>query len=77
MDVTPINNETGNSLDAQRERGGVDFWNAEMNINPANIGSVSVLKLAATQALYGLQKQMGSFWLLPKRESQKREFELP
>ena len=68
----PINNETGNSLDSQREREGVDFWNAEMDINSENIASVSVLKVAATQALNGLQEQMGSFWLLPKRESQKR-----
>ena len=61
----PINNETGNSLDSQREREGVDFWNAEIEINSENIASVSVLKVAATEALYGLQDQMGSFWLPP------------
>lgn len=69
----PINNETGNSLDTQREREGVDFWNAEMDINPENIASVSVLKVAATEALHGLQEQMGVILITAiKGKSKKR-----
>jgi hypothetical protein len=44
VDGTPIDNETGNSLNAETGRGGVDFGNAAMDINPSSIASVSILK---------------------------------
>jgi hypothetical protein len=44
VDGTPIDNETGNSLNAETGRGGVDFGNAAMDINPSSIASVSLLK---------------------------------
>ena len=51
VDGTPIDNTTGNSLSMQTGRGGVDFGNAAMDINPSDIASVSVLKGAAASAL--------------------------
>tara|TARA_S200000501_G_scaffold356355_1_gene378974 strand:- start:11658 stop:11795 length:138 start_codon:yes stop_codon:yes gene_type:complete len=44
-----------------------------MDINPENIASVSVLKVAATEALHGLQEQMGVILITAiKGKSKKR-----
>ena len=40
VDGTPIDNSTGNSTSMQTGRGGVDFGNAAMDINPSDIESV-------------------------------------
>ena len=52
VDGTPIDNETGNSLDAVPGRGVVAFGNAAMDINPSDIASVTVLTVATASALY-------------------------
>ena len=52
VDGTPIDNSTGNSLDIQTGRGGVDFDNAVTDINPSDIESVSVLKGAGFSPLW-------------------------
>ena len=44
----------------QTGRGGVDFGNAAMDINPSDIASVSVLKGAAASALYGSRASNGN-----------------
>ena len=41
VDGTPIDNETGNSRNTVTGRGGVDFGNAAMDINPARNGAAS------------------------------------
>ncbi|MGB0274459.1 MAG: SusC/RagA family TonB-linked outer membrane protein [Flavobacteriaceae bacterium] len=71
VDGTPIDNETGNSLDAVTGRGGVDFGNAAMDINPSDIASVSVLKGAAASALYGSRGANGVVLITTKKGKSK------
>ena len=72
VDGTPIDNETGNSLDAETGRGGVDFGNAAMDINPSDIASVSVLKGAAASALYGSRGANGVILITTKKGKVKK-----
>lgn len=74
VDGTPIDNETGNSDDMNEGRGGVDFGNAAMDINPDDISSVSVLKGAAASALYGSRAQNGVI-LITTKKGQARQTE--
>ena len=71
VDGTPIDNSTGNSTDMQTGRGGVDFGNAAMDINPADIASVSVLKGAAASALYGSRGANGVILITSKKGKKK------
>ena len=71
VDGTPIDNSTGNSTDMQTGRGGVDFGNAAMDINPADIASVSVLKGAAASALYGSRGANGVILITTKKGKKK------
>ena len=52
VDGTPISNDITNTTDQQTGRGGYDFGNAAMDVNPEDIASISVLKGAAATALY-------------------------
>jgi TonB-linked SusC/RagA family outer membrane protein len=67
IDGTPIDNETGNNGSTLRGGGGVDFGNAAMDINPADIASVSVLKGAAASALYGSRASNGVILITTKK----------
>ena len=67
VDGTPIDNSTGNSDDNNTGRGGVDFGNAAMDINPNDIESVSVLKGAAASALYGSRASNGVILITTKK----------
>ena len=67
VDGTPIDNSTGNSSDNNAGRGGVDFGNAAMDINPEDIASVSVLKGAAASALYGSRASNGVILITTKK----------
>ena len=71
IDGTPIDNETGNSRNTQTGRGGVDFGNAAMDINPADIASVSILKGAAASALYGSRGANGVVLITTKKGKAK------
>ena len=71
VDGTPIDNETGNSTSAETGRGGVDFGNAAMDINPSSIASVSVLKGAAASALYGSRGANGVILITTKKGKSK------
>ena len=71
VDGTPIDNETGNSRDTVTGRGGVDFGNAAMDINPNDIASVSVLKGAAASALYGSRASNGVILITTKKGKAK------
>ena len=71
IDGTPIDNETGNSADNNSGRGGVDFGNAAMDINPNDIESVSVLKGAAASALYGSRASNGVILITTKKGKAK------
>ena len=59
VDGMPISNSTGNSSDIARGRGGYDYGNAAMDINPEDIENISVLKGAAATALYGSRASNG------------------
>lgn len=67
IDGTPIDNETGNNGSTLTGRGGVDFGNAAMDINPEDIASVSVLKGAAASALYGSRASNGVILITTKK----------
>jgi TonB-linked SusC/RagA family outer membrane protein len=71
VDGTPIDNATGNSSSTVTGRGGVDFGNAAMDINPNDIASVSVLKGAAASALYGSRASNGVILITTKKGKAK------
>ncbi len=69
VDGTPISNfSTGAS-----QWGGADFGNAAMDIDPANIESITVLKGGAASALYGQYAANGVILITTKDRSNKSE----
>ena len=66
VDGMPISNSTGNSSDIARGRGGYDYGNAAMDINPEDIEKISVLKGAAATALYGSRASNGVILITTK-----------
>jgi len=67
IDGTPVNNDTGNSTDQRTGRGGYDYGNAAMDINPDDIESLNVLKGAAATALYGSRASNGAIIITTKK----------
>ena len=68
---TPISNEISNSSNQTTGRGGYDYGNAAMDINPDDIESVSILKGAAATALYGARAANGVVVIVTKKGSRK------
>jgi len=69
VDGAPIGNDTFNTNDMSTGRGGFDYGNAAMDINPDNIASVSVLKGIAASALYGSRAANGVILITTKKGS--------
>ncbi|MFN4028003.1 MAG: SusC/RagA family TonB-linked outer membrane protein [Flavobacterium sp.] len=67
IDGTPVLNETNNSADQRTGRGGYDYGNAAMDINPDDIESINVLKGAAATALYGSRASNGALIITTKK----------
>lgn len=67
IDGTPIINSTNNSADQRTGRGGYDYGNAAMDINPDDIESLNVLKGAAATALYGSRASNGAIIITTKK----------
>lgn len=67
IDGTPVNNDTGNSGNQRTGRGGYDYGNAAMDINPDDIESLNVLKGAAATALYGSRASNGAIIITTKK----------
>src|SRR5690606_14961963 len=67
IDGTPINNKTFNTADQTTGRGGYDYGNAAMDINPNDIESVNVLKGSAATALYGSRGAQGVIMITTKK----------
>jgi TonB-linked SusC/RagA family outer membrane protein len=67
VDGVPISNSTGNSSNVARGRGGYDYGNAAMDINPDDIENISVLKGAAASALYGARAANGVVLITTKK----------
>ncbi len=59
VDGTPISNSNTNTTGQTEGRGGYDYGNAAMDINPEDIESVNVLKGAAASNLYGSRAANG------------------
>lgn len=80
VDGVPIDNSnnsgaatSGNAASTLQAtgRGGYDFGNAAMDINPDDIESISILKGAAASALYGSRAANGVVMITTKKGSQK------
>ena len=73
VDGTPINNNTIINLTNEAAAGfqEVDFGNGAMEVNPADIESVSVLKGASAAALYGTRAANGVVVITTKSGGQK------
>lgn len=72
VDGIPINNSRSNSGGQTTGRGGYDFGNAAMDINPEDIESINVLKGAAATALYGSRAANGVVQITTKRGSRRK-----
>ena len=72
VDGVPISNQNTNTSDQQTGRGGYDYGNAAMDINPDDIASVNVLKGAAASALYGSRAANGVI-IITTKSGQKNE----
>ena len=67
IDGTPVINNTNNSVGQTAGRGGYDYGNAAMDINPDDIESLNVLKGAAATALYGSRASNGAIIITTKK----------
>lgn len=67
VDGVPVNNSNYNSSDVTQGFGGFDYGNAGADINPDDIESVSVLKGAASSALYGSRAANGVILITTKK----------
>ncbi|GJM35564.1 MAG: SusC/RagA family TonB-linked outer membrane protein [Saprospiraceae bacterium] len=67
VDGIVISNAITNTTNQETGRGGYDFGNAAMDINPEDIESVNVLKGAAATALYGSRAANGVVLISTKR----------
>lgn len=72
VDGIPINNDINNTRDQQSGRGGYDYGNAAMDINPEDVESVSVLRGAAASALYGSRGANGVVLVTTKKGKSRK-----
>ncbi|PVX46527.1 TonB-linked SusC/RagA family outer membrane protein [Flavobacterium sp. 103] len=75
IDGMPMNNSnTNNEMTAGQNtgRGGYDYGNAAMDVNPDDIESVNILKGAAASALYGWQAGNGVVMITTKKGKAKK-----
>ncbi len=71
VDGIPISNQITNTGNQQTGRGGYDYGNAAMDINPEDIEKVSVLKGAAATALYGARAANGVILITTKKGTKR------
>jgi len=67
VDGVPINNDISNTRNQQSGRGGYDYGNAAMDINPEDVENISVLRGAAATALYGSRGGNGVILITTKK----------
>jgi TonB-linked SusC/RagA family outer membrane protein len=72
VDGTPISNSNTNTANQTTGRGGYDYGNAAMDINPEDIESVNVLKGAAASNLYGSRAANGVIIITTKGGQRSR-----
>lgn len=73
VDGIPISNDITNTTDQTTGRGGFDYGNAAMDVNPEDIESVSVLKGAAATALYGARAANGVVLIITKKGGKNKK----
>lgn len=67
VDGIPISNDINNTSDQRTGRGGFDYGNNAMDLNPEDIASINVLKGAAATALYGSRAANGAIIITTKK----------
>jgi TonB-linked SusC/RagA family outer membrane protein len=72
VDGTPISNAIANTTNQQTGRGGYDYGNSAMDINPEDVESVSILRGAAATALYGSRAANGVILITTKKGSKSK-----
>lgn len=72
VDGTPINNAIGASTNQATGRGGYNYGNTAMDINPEDIESINVLKGAAATALYGSRAANGIVLITTKKGARNK-----
>ena len=72
VDGVVMGNDINNSANQQTGRGGYDYGNAAMDINPDDIKSINVLKGAAATALYGSRAANGVIVITTKKGESKK-----
>jgi TonB-linked SusC/RagA family outer membrane protein len=72
VDGIIMSNEITNTASQQTGRGGYDYGNAAMDINPNDIESINVLKGAAATALYGSRAGNGVIVITTKKGGQRK-----
>ena len=72
VDGIIMGNDITNTNNQRTGRGGYDFGNAAMDINPEDIESINVLKGAAATALYGSRAANGVILVTTKKGSRKK-----
>ena len=72
VDGIIMSNEITNTANQQTGRGGYDYGNAAMDINPNDIESINVLKGAAATALYGSRAANGVIVITTKKGAQRK-----
>jgi TonB-linked SusC/RagA family outer membrane protein len=72
VDGIIMSNEITNSANQQTGRGGYDYGNAAMDVNPNDIETINVLKGAAATALYGSRAANGVIVITTKKGSQRK-----
>ena len=67
IDGVPVDNSTSNGANQRTGRGGYDYGSASADINPDDIESITVLKGAASTALYGSRGANGVILITTKK----------
>lgn len=70
IDGIPFDNSNVNAANQRSGRGGYDYGNAAADINPDDIESITVLKGAASTALYGSRGANGVIMITTKKEDE-------
>jgi TonB-linked SusC/RagA family outer membrane protein len=72
VDGIPISNDVYNTSDQRTGRGGYDYGNAAMDVNPEDIDKITVLKGAAATALYGSRAANGVVLITTKKGAARK-----
>lgn len=72
VDGIIMGNDVTNTTNQRTGRGGYDYGNAAMDINPEDIESINVLKGAAATALYGSRAANGVILVTTKKGTRKK-----